>query len=122
MLTVQSGDLVGNLITSAAEVPGLIFSLFLIHYVSRKLAFAIPMGLIPVPLIPLMAGEGSSSGRSSRSSHHDNPKLSCVVAACVSCCLFCCFRPQQILPCRFNYPSFDISRPICVCVCALLQA
>lgn len=54
---LQTGDLVGNLITSAAEVPGLVFSLFMIHFCSRKLAFAIPMGAIPVVLIPLMAGE-----------------------------------------------------------------
>lgn len=54
---LQRGDLIGNLITSAAEVPGLVFSLFMIHFCSRKLAFAVPMGLIPVALIPLMAGE-----------------------------------------------------------------
>lgn len=56
VLCLQGGDLIGNLITSAAEVPGLIFSLFMIHYCSRKLAFAVPMSIIPIPLIPLMAG------------------------------------------------------------------
>lgn len=55
-LLPQRGDLIGNLVTSAAEVPGLVFSLCLIHFVSRKLAFAVPMGAIPIPLIPLMAG------------------------------------------------------------------
>jgi hypothetical protein len=57
LFSLQTGDLMGNLVTSAAEVPGLVFSLFMIHYCSRKLAFAIPMGAIPVVLIPLMAGE-----------------------------------------------------------------
>lgn len=56
VLCLQGGDLIGNLITSAAEVPGLIFSLFMIHYCSRKLAFAVPMSIIPVALIPLIAG------------------------------------------------------------------
>lgn len=55
-LKVPTGDLIGNLITSAAEVPGLIFSLFMIHYCSRKLAFSVPMGAIPITLIPVMAG------------------------------------------------------------------
>jgi hypothetical protein len=54
--------LIGNLITSAAEVPGLIFSLFMIHYCSRKLAFSVPMGAIPIILIPAMAGEGAVGG------------------------------------------------------------
>jgi hypothetical protein len=58
-LCLQGGDLIGNLITSAAEVPGLIFSLFMIHYCSRKLAFAVPMSIIPIALIPLMAGAGT---------------------------------------------------------------
>lgn len=59
---LQTGDLIGNLITSAAEVPGLIFSLFMIHYCSRKLAFSVPMGAIPIILIPVMAGERVATG------------------------------------------------------------
>lgn len=44
-------------------MPGLILSLCLVHFLSRKLAFAIPMGLIPVPLIPIMAAKsGLGSG------------------------------------------------------------
>lgn len=62
-MCTQTGDLIGNLITSAAEVPGLVFSLFMIHYCSRKLAFAVPMGFIPVVLIPLMAGGWRREGR-----------------------------------------------------------
>jgi len=38
-------------------VPGLIFSLFMVHYLGRKVAFAVPLGLIAVALVPMMAGE-----------------------------------------------------------------
>lgn len=62
-LPVQTGDLIGNLVTSAAEVPGLVFSLFMIHLCSRKLAFAVPMGAIPIVLIPVLAGKGTGAAK-----------------------------------------------------------
>jgi hypothetical protein len=48
---------VGILITSSAEVPGLLFSLVIVAYFGRKVAFAVPMAAIAVVLVPLMAGE-----------------------------------------------------------------
>ena len=44
------------LITSSAEVPGLMMSILLVKYLGRKQAFALPMAAIAVVLIPLMAG------------------------------------------------------------------
>jgi hypothetical protein len=49
---------VGILITSSAEVPGLLFSLVIVACLGRKVAFSLPMVGIALVLIPLMAGEG----------------------------------------------------------------
>lgn len=53
----QTSDLTAILITSSAEVPGLIFSLITVYFLSRKVAFAVPLALITVVLIPAMAGQ-----------------------------------------------------------------
>lgn len=55
-LVLPREDLVGILITSSAEVPGLLFSLVIVACLGRKLAFALPMVAIAVVLVPLMAG------------------------------------------------------------------
>ncbi|KAF6265573.1 major facilitator superfamily domain-containing protein [Scenedesmus sp. NREL 46B-D3] len=55
-LVLPHADLVGILITSSAEVPGLLFSLVMVAYLGRKLAFAVPMAALAVVLIPLLAG------------------------------------------------------------------
>ncbi|KAI8471984.1 MAG: major facilitator superfamily domain-containing protein [Monoraphidium minutum] len=47
-------DLFAILITSVAELPGLLFSLLLAQFLSRKHAFAIPMACIALVLVPLM--------------------------------------------------------------------
>jgi hypothetical protein len=57
LLLLQHEDLVGILITSSAEVPGLLFSLVIVACLGRKIAFALPMVAIAVVLVPLMAGE-----------------------------------------------------------------
>lgn len=47
-------DLLAILVTSVAEIPGLVLSLLLAQYLSRKHAFAIPMACIAVVLVPLL--------------------------------------------------------------------
>lgn len=60
---MQHEDLTGILITSSAEVPGLVFSLLMVSFVGRKVAFAVPMVLIAAVLVPLMAGRQPLSQR-----------------------------------------------------------
>ena len=57
LLAAQPEDLTAILIVSTAEVLGLVFSLLMVHYLGRKTAFAVPLGLIAVVLVPMMAGE-----------------------------------------------------------------
>lgn len=55
-------DLLAILVTAAAEFPGLLFSLVMAQFLSRKLAFSIPMACISVVLIPLMTGRLQRAG------------------------------------------------------------
>lgn len=52
----KPSDLWASLITSAAEVPALFTSMTLLSFFDAKIAFAVPMGLIAVALLPTMAG------------------------------------------------------------------
>ena len=58
----QHVDLLGNLVTVVAEVPGIALGLVTIQYLSRKLAYVVPLAFIIVPLIPVMAGVSSTGG------------------------------------------------------------
>ncbi len=57
---LQEGDLWVVLITSFAEVPGLILSLGITHWMGRKQAFSIPLVGVTLTMIPMMIGEWHS--------------------------------------------------------------
>lgn len=53
--------MLGNLVTAVAEMPGVVLGILAMQFLSRRLAYILPLAFLIVPLIPMMAGVTSTA-------------------------------------------------------------